>query len=72
MPAKEAGRRVGMVMMATTLGMAIGGWMTGWIYDMTGSYQTAFLNGIVWNLMNITAIILVLSRTGSNRTLAAA
>ena len=42
-----------MVTMATTWGMAIGGWMTGWIYDMTGSYQTAFLNGIVWNLMNI-------------------
>jgi MFS family permease len=72
LPAKEAGRRVGMVMMATTLGMAIGGWMTGWIYDMTGSYQTAFLNGIVWNLMNIGAMILVLTRTGSNKTLAAA
>jgi MFS family permease len=72
MPAKEAGRRVGMVMMATTLGMAIGGWMTGWIYDLTGSYQTAFLNGIVWNLMNIGAMILVLTRTGSSKTLAAA
>ena len=53
-----------MVMMATTWGMAIGGWMTGFIYDMTGSYQTAFLNGIVWNLMNIAAMILVLTRTG--------
>jgi MFS family permease len=72
MPAKEAGRRVGMVMMATTVGMAIGGWMTGWIYDMTGSYQTAFLNGIAWNLMNIAAMILVLRRTGSNKGFAAA
>ncbi len=72
LPAKEAGQRVGLVMMATTFGMAIGGWMTGWIYDLTGSYQTAFINGIVWNLMNIGAMILVLTRTGSNRRLTAA
>lgn len=64
LPAREAGKRVGMVIMATVWGMAIGGWMTGWIYDMTGSYQVAFVNGIVWNLMNIAAIILVLTRTG--------
>ena len=51
MPAKEAGARVGFVIMMTILGMALGGWMSGWIYDMTGSYQAAFLNGIVWNLM---------------------
>ena len=66
MPAKEAGKRVGVIIMATVWGMAIGGWMTGWIYDMTGSYQTAFINGIVWNLMNIIAISLVLFRTGAN------
>jgi MFS family permease len=72
LPAKEAGRRVGMVMMATTWGMAIGGWMTGFIYDMTGSYQTAFLNGIVWNLMNIAAMILVLRRTRTDTRLASA
>jgi MFS family permease len=69
LPAKEAGKRVGMVIMATVWGMAIGGWMTGWIYDMTGSYQAAFLNGIVWNLMNIGAMILVLTRTGSGKAL---
>ena len=63
-PAKEAGKRVGMVVTATVMGMAIGGWMTGWIYDMTGSYQMAFLNGILWNLMNIAAVIFVLTRTG--------
>lgn len=67
LPAAEAGKRVGMVIMATVWGMAIGGWMTGWIYDMTGSYQAAFANGIVWNLMNIGAMILVLSRTGADR-----
>ncbi|MGN6307724.1 MAG: MFS transporter [Mesorhizobium sp.] len=59
MPAAEAGQRVGIVIMATILGMAIGGWMSGWIYDLTGSYSAAFLNGIAWNLLNVTAMVLV-------------
>jgi MFS family permease len=60
MPAREAGQRIGIVMMATIFGMAIGGWMSGWIYDLTGSYAAAFLNGIAWNLLNILAIGLLL------------
>ncbi|RUU52458.1 MFS transporter, partial [Mesorhizobium sp. M7A.T.Ca.TU.009.01.1.1] len=56
MPAREAGQRIGIVMMATIFGMAIGGWMSGWIYDLTGSYAAAFLNGIAWNLLNLVAI----------------
>jgi MFS family permease len=60
MPASEAGQRVGVVIMATILGMAIGGWMSGWIYDLTGSYTAAFLNGIAWNLLNIIVMVLVL------------
>jgi MFS family permease len=62
MPAKEAGARVGFVMMMTILGMALGGWMSGWIYDVTGSYQAAFLNGIVWNLMNMGIMVMLLLR----------
>ncbi|WP_287391616.1 MFS transporter, partial [Mesorhizobium sp.] len=60
MPAREAGQRVGVVIMATIFGMAIGGWMSGWIYDMTGSYAAAFLNGVAWNLLNIAAMVLLL------------
>ena len=52
-PAREAGARVSLVLMATVGGMAIGGWMSGAIYDLTGSYQAAFLNGIAWNLLNM-------------------
>jgi len=52
-PAREAGTRVSLVLMASVVGMAIGGWMSGEIYDLTGSYQAAFLNGIAWNLLNI-------------------
>ena len=36
--------------------MALGGWMSGWIYDATGSYAVAFLNGIAWNLLNVVVI----------------
>jgi MFS family permease len=52
-PAAEAGARVSLVLMATVVGMAAGGWMSGEIYDLTGSYQAAFLNGIAWNLLNL-------------------
>jgi len=52
-PPGEAGARVGTVLMCTLLGMALGGWMTGVIFDLTGSYRTAFLNGIGWNLLNL-------------------
>lgn len=62
-PSKEAGARVGIVIMATVFGMALGGWMSGWIFDMTGSYRIAFLNGLAWNLLNL-VIALWLLRAG--------
>jgi MFS family permease len=52
-PAREAGARVSLVLMASVAGMAIGGWLSGEIHDLTGSYQAAFLNGIAWNLLNL-------------------
>ena len=45
-PAREAGARVSLVLMAAVVGMAVGGWMSGAIYDLTGSYRAAFLNGL--------------------------
>jgi MFS family permease len=60
--AKEAGSRVGTVLMATLLGMALGGWMSGAIFDATGSYRAAFLNGIGWNLLNVGIALFLLSR----------
>ena len=56
---REAGTRTGTVIMATLVGMALGGWMPGWIFDVTGSYRAAFVNGIAWSLVT-TAIALVL------------
>jgi MFS family permease len=51
-PASEAGTRVGILMMATLFGMALGGWISGVIFDMTGSYAAAFANGVAWNMLN--------------------
>ena len=67
LPAKEAGARVGFVIMATITGMALGGWMSGWIYDLTGSYRAAFLNGIAWNFLNIGIIVLLLLKSRARR-----
>jgi MFS family permease len=71
-PAREAGARVSLVLMATIVGMAIGGWMSGVIYDLTGSYQAAFLNGIAWNLLNMSiAFWLLLGRMRPGRAVGA-
>jgi predicted MFS family arabinose efflux permease len=63
-PAEEAGVRVGTVMMATVFGMALGGWLSGMIFDLTGSYQAAFLNGFLWNLLNLAIAAGLLRRPG--------
>src|SRR5690606_32107998 len=52
-PPAQAGTRVGTVLMATLLGMALGGWVAGALYDLTGSYDAAFVNGIAWNGLNL-------------------
>jgi MFS family permease len=62
-PPQEAGYRVGTVIMVSVVGMALGGWMSGYIFDLTGSYRAAFLNGLAWNLLNL-AIALWLLRAG--------
>ena len=51
-PPQETGTRFGLVLMATILGMAAGGWMSGAIFDLTGSYRAAFVNGVGWNVLN--------------------
>jgi MFS family permease len=61
-PAAEAGARVGIVLMATLFGMALGGWMSGKVFDLTGSYQAAFVNGVGWNLLNLAIALLLLWR----------
>lgn len=71
MPPKEAGRRVGFVMAVTVLGMALGGWLSGLLYDLSGSYELAVWNGVAWNLLNLGIVMALLVRTGPRRLMPA-
>ncbi len=62
LPAREAGMRFGVVIMATLFGMAFGGWVSGVIFDVTGSYSAAFANGALWNLLNAGIALTLLTR----------
>ena len=61
-PPAEAGTRVGTVLMATLFGMALGGWMSGKVFDLTGSYHAAFLNGLAFNALNLAVVCFLLLR----------
>ena len=62
-PPAEAGARVGTVLMFTMLGMALGGWLSGQVFDWTGSYTAAFVNGVGWNLLNLTIVLTLWRRS---------
>jgi MFS family permease len=61
---QEAGTRLGLILMATLFGMALGGWLSGLIFDLTGSYRAAFFNGLAWNLLNVAIAVWLISRPG--------
>ena len=63
LPKQQSGVRVGLVLGATIVGMALGGWISGEIFDLTQSYYLAFVNGILWNLLNILAIVYVIFKS---------
>ena len=62
LPAEKAGSAIGLVVMATLVGMAFGGWVSGAIFDLTGSYQLAFVHGLAWNLLNVSICVFLLWR----------
>ncbi len=71
MPAQEAATRVGIVILASVVGMSFGGWISGVIFDATGSYAAAFLNGTAWNALNVIIVVgLLLRARGGGLTLA--
>jgi MFS family permease len=70
-PAREVGTRVGIVLMATLVGMAFGGWLSGLIFDLTGSYLAAFANGVAWNALNLLIVTSLLIRRRGRRAAAA-
>jgi MFS family permease len=63
MPAREAATRIGIVIMASVVGMSFGGWVSGAIFDATGSYRAAFLNGVAWNIVNMAIVLMLLLRS---------
>jgi MFS family permease len=63
MPASEAATRVGIVIFASVFGMSFGGWISGVIFDATGSYAAAFANGMAWNGLNVVIMLLLLMRS---------
>jgi len=67
LPPREAGERLGIIILATVAGMAAGGWMSGLIFDLTASYRAAFINGILWNMLNLAIAFWLLSRTLPSR-----
>jgi len=69
-PPGEAGGRIGLVIMATLAGMALGGWVSGAIFDLTGSYHAAFVHGIAWNLVNMSIVGWLLTRTRTRPAIA--
>ena len=73
MPAREAATRVGIVIFASVFGMSFGGWISGVIFDATGSYAAAFVNGLAWNALNvvITLGLLLRARAQSARPVTA-
>ncbi|HEY2188447.1 MAG TPA: MFS transporter, partial [Caldimonas sp.] len=71
-PAAEAGGRTGSILMFTLFGMALGGWMSGKVFDLTGSYHAAFLNGIAWNLLNLSIALVLLRGNRAQRSAAMA
>jgi MFS family permease len=71
-PAREAGSRISAVLTATVFGMALGGWLSGEIYDWTGSYTAAFLNGVAWNVLNLGIALWILYVRKPRQPLAAA
>ncbi len=71
-PPREAATRVSLVMTSTMVGMALGGWLSGEVFDLTGSYRAAFVNGLVWNLVNVSIVVWLLLRWRGARTVAPA
>jgi MFS family permease len=67
----ETGVRLGIVLMASLIGMALGGWVSGAIFDLTGSYRAAFLNGLAWNVLNGGIVVWLLLRQPGRRLAAA-
>ena len=63
LPATQSGRRLGVVLLFGAVGMAIGGWVAGYIFDVTGTYTPAFMIGFGFNAMNLILVLILINRS---------
>ena len=61
-PAGEAGWRIGTTMLFTVCGMALGGWLAGALYDLTGNYTASILAALGFNVLNLGIAAWLLAR----------
>ena len=52
-PVSQAGGRIAAQYMFAASGMALGGWLGGVFFDLTGSYSYAFLVAFAFNMVNL-------------------
>ena len=65
----QAGWRIGLMLLFTMVGMALGGAMAGWLFDYWGSYNAAFKVGVAFNVMNLAIAVWLLRRAGQRNEL---
>ena len=67
MPVAEAGRRTGLVFLFGALSMGFGSWIGGVLFDVTGTYVSAFLLGVAFNVANLVVLAVLIARIGPRR-----
>ncbi len=72
LPVTSAGKRTGLVLGCGAVGMALGSWMGGYVYDATGHYTWAFAIGVAANVVNLAIVGSLIRRTGPRVSRAAA
>ena len=61
-PVRGLGWRIGAVYFFGTLGMALGGYLGGAIFDVSGSYRVAFAVGVAFNVANLALLAILMWR----------
>jgi MFS family permease len=67
-PLSEAHWRVPSLLLLSGSGMATGGWLAGYLYDLHGYYTPAFATGVAFNIANMALLFMLVVRQRSYRT----
>jgi MFS family permease len=61
-PGSEAYWRVPTLLLLSGSGMAVGGWLAGYLYDVNGYYAPAFATGVAFNIVNLLMLAMLVVR----------